>query len=521
MKKIISILLATIMLVSSFAVVSFAATSYEQPFNPGTENSKTFRIPSILTLNDGSVLAAADARYDHGADSPQNLDTVVSKSKNGYTGWTSTVVNYFDDYPDGVSNKNSASFIDPVMVQTSTGRVILIVDAFPSGGGAWTKNNKGTGYITLNNECYLALTNTDNNQKSIDEFEFYIGKFNGSMATVYDRDTKEATAYSVDKEYRLYKDGQPLYMTQNGTDKKVRQNVFYIESDLTVYSTMYQWLRYSEDNGETWSEPTIITSQIKTAAESFLGIAPGRGITVKVGDKERIIFSLYENSETNMIGVEKASIIFSDDNGETWHRNLNKPPFTDNLGIGKTSESQLVTLPDGTIRMYSRSNSNWIAYTDSKDNGITWSQYKTDLNLEGTANCMVSFINYNSKKINGKHIILASYASNLNERADGVVRVGLVNSDNSIDWVSSYRLNDGFFAYSCLTELSDGNIGILCEEQQSGIISYKVLSMDDEGKLSDVTGSDPEQEIEETFWEKIQNWFKRVWNHILRTLGLI
>lgn len=521
MKKIISILLAAIMLISCFSVVSFAATTYEQPFNPGTAGSKTFRIPSIITLNDGSVLAAVDARYDHATDSPQNLDTIVSKSADGYTGWAATVVNHFDDYPDGVSNVNSASFIDPVMVQTSTGRIILIVDAFPSGGGAWTKNNMGTGYITLSNEKYLALTNTDDNQKSIDEFELYLGKFNGNMATVFDRATKEATAYSVDREYKLYKNGQPLYMTQNGTDKQVQQSVFYIESDLTVYSTMYQWLRYSDDNGATWSYPSIITSQIKTESESFLGMSPGRGVTVNVSGKERIIFSLYDNSESNIVGVEKTSIIFSDDNGETWHRNLNKPSFTDNLGIGKTSESQFVILPDGTLRMYSRSNSNWIAYTDSKDNGITWSNYKTDLNLEGTSNCMVSFINYNAKTINGKHVILASFASNLSERADGIVKVGLINSDNSVDWVSAYHLNDGFFAYSCLTELSDGNIGVLCEETENGIVTYRVLSLDDSGKLSDVSGSDPKQELEETFWEKISNWFKRVWNHILRTLGLI
>lgn len=523
MKKIISVILATLMLVSSFAVVSFA-TDYEQPFAPGTANSKTFRIPSIITLNDGSVLASADARYDHGSDSPQNLDTIVTKSSNGYTNWQPTVVNYFDDYPDGVSNSNSASFIDPAMVQSeSTGRIFLIVDAFPSGGGAWTRNNKGTGYIQLpNGASYLALTNTDNNTKSIDEFEYYIGSFNGNMAAVYDRNTLEATEYSVDKEYDLYKNGQPLYMKQNGTDVQVRQNVFYVESDFTVYSTMYHWLRYSDDNGNTWSDPSIITSQIKKANEAFLGISPGRGITTTLSDgTERVIFTVYDNSRYNIVGIEEVSIIFSDDNGKTWHRGPYKPDFGDVTGIVKTSESQIVKLNNGTLRMYSRSRSNWIAYTDSKDNGITWSEYKTDSALESTADCMVSFINYNSKTINGKPVIIGSYASSLDGRANGVIRVGLVNHDNSIDWVSLYRINNGFFAYSCLTELADGNIAILCEEPQSGNISYRVLSVDDNGALADVSGKESAPEKERTIWEKISDWFKRVWLNILRTLGLI
>ena len=29
--------------------------------------SKTYRIPALYTLNDGSVIAAADMRYDHGS----------------------------------------------------------------------------------------------------------------------------------------------------------------------------------------------------------------------------------------------------------------------------------------------------------------------------------------------------------------------------------------------------------------------------------------------------------------------
>lgn len=486
MKKIISVLLVSLMLVSCFSVVSFAEGKvYEQPFAAGTENCEKFRIPSIITLNDGAgVLAAADLRYNHGADSPGNLDTVVAYSKDGYTNWETQRVNYFDDYAHGYSDKNSASFIDPAMVQDSNGKVYLITDAFPSGGGSWVCA-KGSGHIKFAGKYYLALTNTDDIEKDIDKFEFYIGDFSGDFAPVIERKTQSKTAYTVDREYKLYKDGKALYMKQEGSNAQVQQSVFYIGSELTVQRVMHLWLRTSEDGGKTWSHPTIITPQVKQATEAFLGVAPGKGFVTTLEDgTERIIFCVYDNSITNIVGVENASTIYSDDGGITWNRGKR---VANNLTMIKTSESQIVSLPNGTLRMYSRNESNLIGYADSTDGGVTWTTSNPDRNLEGTSNCMVSFINYN-KKIDGKDVLIASYASNLDSRADGVVRVGLVESDNSVTWKSVYHLNQGFFAYSCLTVLPDGNIGVLGENGEASI-AYTVLSVSDSGELSEINGN--------------------------------
>ncbi len=528
MKKLISILLATLMIMSCFAVVSFAATTYGQPFTAGTAGSKSFRIPGLYTLNDGSVLASVDSRYNHATDSPQNLDTVIRVSKDGYD-WSSEamVINQFDDYAADApiaDSVNSASFIDPAIVQSKkTGRIFVLTDAFPSGCGSFAKTQAGTGHITVDGVKRLALTSGTDNTKDINTFEYYVGDFDDSgFAKVYNKADKTESVYTIDREYRLYKNGTLLTMKQNGSDITVAQNVFYDEAELTVFATMYQWLRTSDDNGKTWNAPTLITAQIKRESEGVLAIGPGRGFVTTFYNTERIIFTVYENSDSPTLQLERASTIFSDDGGKTWTRNTNRPSISDTLGIGKSSESQIVELPDGTLRMYSRSKSQWFAYTDSKDHGITWSSYKTDVNLQGTENCMMSFINYNSKKINGKSVILGSYASSFDGRANGVIRVGLVNDDNSIDWITTYRINDGFFAYSCLTELADGNIAALTEEGENGIVVYRVLSIDDNGKISEINGNDiPQEEPELGFFAKIKLWFQQLWNHILRTLGLI
>ena len=60
------------------SVVSASARDYTQPFYKGLNGIELMRIPAIITLNDGRVLAAMDNRHDHGTDSPQNIAPVSS-----------------------------------------------------------------------------------------------------------------------------------------------------------------------------------------------------------------------------------------------------------------------------------------------------------------------------------------------------------------------------------------------------------------------------------------------------------
>lgn len=512
MKKSLSILLAIVMIIA-VVMVPAAAKSYDQPFDKGTLGVNAYRIPALYTLTDGSVLAVADMRYDHGSDSPHNIDIAVAKSKDGYTDWSYQVINRFDDYADGKTGTDSASFIDSAIVQSSTGRVFIISDAFPSGGGYPTAKT-GTGFDADGN---LLLT-TGKTSDSLDSFGYYVGKFLGGTATVFTK-AGVATDYSVDKEYNLYKNGAALYMNQKGSDGvKVQQNVFYTESDLCCYMTTYLWMRYSDDNGETWSSPVILSSQVKSSDESFLGIGPGRGACVKLPDgRERIIFAVYDNVGGLISSQsENVSTIYSDDNGVTWQRGAE----TDcRFIVAKTSEAQIVNLGGGRLRMFARNNYNYVSYADSTDYGVSWTKFRSDEGLSANGNCMVSFIN-TDKVVNGKKVILGSYASNSAERADGVIRTGLLNADNTISWVATYHLTDGFYAYSCLTELSDGNFAILYEDEASHI-QYMVLTMDENGNLAELNGENPSFSGEMSFFEKLRSFFYKIFDVIFSALGIM
>lgn len=505
MKKFIALILSVIMIFGLISAVSAEEDDimkkYNTPFERGTVGSELFRIPSIITLKDGSVLAAADMRHSHGLDSPNNLDTLTAKPPDGYSDWEYNIVNYFDDYPDGADNRNSASFIDPALVQSEkTGRIFLLTDVFPSGGGA-PNAERGTGCIEINGKKYLALTDGDD-ITDFKKFGYYISDFEKGFARVLKISDSSDTGYSVDAEYNLYKDGAPALMKQEETGKTINQNVFYIGADFTLFKTMHLRMRYSDDNGKTWSSPMILTQSVKAENETFLGVGPGKGFTTEYNGKERIIFCVYDNAG----GAENVSTIYSDDNGMTWRRG-NETRVR--AGLKKTSEAQIVSLPDGTLRMFARCGENFIAYGDSTDGGVTWSKFRADTGFGMTTeNCMVSFINY-SKKINGKSVIIGSSGSNTKERGDGIVKVGLIGDNNIIDWLTAYHVNSGFYGYSCLTELSDGNAALLYEDEWYHI-AYMILKISDDGKIEEVNGNNIVYEKNLNFFQKIGEWFRNI-----------
>ena len=307
--------------------------------------------------------------------------------------------------------------------------------------------------------------------------------------------------------------GDEFVVLLQGTDYENRRQIYdKLRDDFEkTYSQTDQdlWLRYSDDGGETWSAPQILNHQVKSAEDTFLGTCPGRGAVIDYKGKERIIFNVYTYDK----GEEHTSSIYSDDNGVTWRRG---ETVANTLLAGKTSESQILAMPNGSLRMFSRNKSHYVTCCESKDGAQTWSKSKADINLDCTANCMVSFINLSST-IGGKPAVACSFACSSSGRANGAVRTGIIQDDGSIVWGAKYRVNKGFYAYSCLTELPDGNLGLLYEDEPSHI-SYMVLKIDGDGNLSEINGNDCRETFKgkETFLP-VRNFFAR----ILSKIGLL
>lgn len=453
-------------------------------FYAGDETgSNYFRIPTLLTLSSGTVVATADARYGGTHDAKSNIDIAFARSKDSGETWsTPTLPLVFDDYaaqeidwPRDSVGKNvqingSASFIDSVTVEDSTtGRLFLFADAMPAGIG-FSNTAAGSGFKTVDGEKYVKLhwhkdpANTYN----------YTIREDG---IIYDDRTGMPTEYSVDGDYDLLKNGE--YLTQKqydvhfeGTklieeknDVDVNMNIFYKDSYFKVLPTNFIVMKYSDNEGETWSDMQIL-GRFKEDNQRVPLYGPGVGTQIKNGEHAgRIILTMY-----NSISAE-FGFLYSDDHGANWNY-----VTTDLGGSGTFAEAQIVELPDGTLQTYMRTSVGKIGVITSIDGGTTWTEQKFVPGMTAASYGTQLSVISTSQLVDGKPAILLSEPAATNGRRGGKIWVGLVNDTGAegydkydIEWKYCYSIdNDKYgFAYSCMSELPDGNIGIYYEKYDS------------------------------------------------------
>lgn len=490
-KRSLAAFLAILMLVTSFPIMAFATTESGVKPSPGTTNgqpfianqpSEIYRIPAMVSLDDGTIVAAADARWDGGMDGGGN-DTIVARSTDGGNTWSNQFVNY---YPDNGNkfNKSSTSVCDTELVTDGTNIWMLTV-FFPAGyainaasADHQLSGKTGTAFVDINGTARLKLSN-DNGST----YNYYLGDFDkdgaAGRATIYST-TGAATAYSVDHDYYLY---------SNGT-KLSAQNLFYSDSTFQTAKVNFLLLRKSTDGGQTWSDFTPIN--VKNPDESFCGVGPGRGVYDKAHN--RILLSVYNWSGNS--SSQRTSIIFSDDGGKTWSRTADFPDLAGFASASHwSSESALVQMDDNTIRCFVRNGWCKINYADAvlqSDGSYKWSAVKDiqfqingDPGTFGTSNtgCQLSAIKYSKKlQYNGHYYTAVLLSTPQAQRANGVVYTmlfdennNIVNSNEGSEKAIAYSLNSSSFAYSCLTELPDGSIADLYEINDAKNITFTKL----------------------------------------------
>lgn len=400
-----------------------------QPFASGTGGSLCFRIPSLVTLEDGTLLAAADARWNHTGDGfcP---DTIVSRSEDCGGTWSYTFANYLGDNGN-VYHPQSTAFLDPAM--TVKGSVVyLLTDLYP--GGIYIGNaQKGIGY---DENGHLLLK-----RRGDAYYEYYMGDMEEGTAGIYQKDGGRVPDFRVDAYFNWYYRGA------------AGGNLFFSDDLWQVFPTGYLYLTKSEDGGKSWSAPVMLNAQVKKNTESFYGAAPGRGLVAADG---RILFPCYTYDGTD---GQRSGFIYSDDDGKSWTRSAH---ITDDLYSG---ENQLIELLDGRIRCFFRSSRTHVCYADARWDGrmYHWSEYK-ETEIPCCPDCQLSVISY-SRKINGQQTLLISCPSDPAGRRNGRVTAVRIRANGNPEIADVYEITarEAPFAYSCLTEMKDGTIAILYE----------------------------------------------------------
>ena len=427
-------------------------TTEDQPFKAGTGGSQNFRIPCLVTLDDGTIVAACDARWNHASDAC-GLDTIVSRSTDGGKTWSYTFANYLGDNGNQFSY-NSTAFIDPA-IATDGEKIWMIADIYPAGvaintvPSTHTAREGHTGYDENHNLVLAKATDSVNglsatNDRIAQSFEYTLVKIEGAQDTdasfynIIDKEGNVVAGYEIDAFFNI---------KGNGVDT----NLFVGDSPYFPWPTDFLYMTSSTDGGATWSIPTLI--DVKRADEQTLLVGPGRGIVTTLPDgTERIIFTAYDFTYSD----DKSSAIYSDDGGKTWTRGAD---------VAAWSSESVVTEADGKLYLFTRHGN---AYYISDDYGETWGpQLSTGLSYN--SNCQLTAITY-SEKVQGKTAILFAAPSNTSSRSAGKIFLGLVQEDGTLEWVNEYSVNgNGSYAYSCMDELENGNIALLYESAGSAI----------------------------------------------------
>ena len=341
-KRALSLFLVLCLLVSCVSVSAFAVdispkpengTTTGQPFATGTGGSTNFRIPGIVTLDNGTLIAACDARWNHTGDGA-GLDTIVSVSTDNGANWTYTFANYLGDNGNTYNNL-STCVIDPA-IGTDGETAYLIADLFPAGIALNTsKYSPVAGKNGFDDNGNLILRDATQDTVEIGQSGYNAAAASANYNYYLDLDTLKLYQYGAEGAEAAEVEGYTVDAYFNITDGgDLNTNLFFSDSPFQPYPTDYLYMTTSTD-GLEWSEPTLLNLQ--EPAEQTLLIGPGNG--TYDAENDRMIFTAYEYTS----GDQRTSLIWKDTDGN-WGRSA------DATGTTWSSEATAVVLSDSTVR---------------------------------------------------------------------------------------------------------------------------------------------------------------------------
>ena len=254
----------------------------------------------------------------------------------------------------------------------------------------------------------------------------------GNPCTVVDRDTGDIL----------------LLTTWNRGDDHEHQIIAQTSRD-----TRRVFVSRSGDDGQTWSVPREITTDVKLTNWTWYATGPGAGIQLQRGaHKGRLVIPC-----DHIEAVTKryfSHVIFSDDHGKTWRLGGSTPQ-------DQVNECEVVELVDGALMLNMRSydparKARQTAI--SRDGGLTWSEQRIVPELIDPI-CQGSIRRAIWPAAEKPGLILFANAAST-KREKLTVRA---SDDDGHTWPRAKELHAGPSAYSCLVALPSGDIGCFYE----------------------------------------------------------
>lgn len=340
-------------------------------FSNGTYN---YRIPELLALPNGDLLAFADRRYNGAGDLPNRIEVYVKKSTNNGTNWgaenrvTPTSLSKSDGYGDtaAVLDRKTGNVIAVVahgqgfFQSTSKDPIRIITIRSRNNGESWeapidiTSQIYGAGCGDLTRRNWQAAFVTSGNGLQLR---------NGRLCFVLVvRETTQTTTKSI-KNYLMYSDdGGHKWKVSRGSPRNDNggneAKVVELNQDghllMNIRPNGAPWVRYlarSYDYGETWTEAK---PQNDLPSSGSNGDTIYYTSTLNGYDKNRLITLVdarpYKNANNG--GPGEPTFYISYDEGYTWSNK--KQLYPKNAGY-----SSLAILKDGSIGILAELGNSW------------------------------------------------------------------------------------------------------------------------------------------------------------------
>ena len=450
---------------------------------PNKDGIASYRIPALLKTDKGTLIAGADERRLHHSDWG-DIGMVVRRSDDKGKTWGDRIVisNPRDNENARRAHAGSPVNIDMALVQDpKTKRIFSIFDMFVEGEAVRDLPGKAPqAYEQIGDKVYQVLYKKG-------EAGHYTIRENGEVFDPENRKTEYRVV--VDPKKPAYSDKGDLYKGE-----ELIGNVYFDYSDKNIFrvsNTNYLWMSYSDDDGKTWSAPKDITYGIRKDWMHFLGTGPGTGIALHSGPhKGRLVIPAYTtNNVSYLSGSQSSRVIYSDDHGETWHAgeavNDNRPvgnqtihSSTMNNPGAQNTESTVVQLNNGDLKLFMRGLTGDLQVATSKDGGATWEK---DVKRYSDVKDVYVQMSAIHTVQDGKEYIILSNAGGPG-RYNGLVHLARVEANGELTWLKHNPIQSGKFAYNSLQDLGNGEFGLLYEHadanQNEYTLSYKKFNWD-------------------------------------------
>ncbi|MET7474765.1 sialidase family protein [Streptomyces sp. NPDC005648] len=223
------------------------------------------------------------------------------------------------------------------------------------------------------------------------------------------------------------------------------------------------WVRHSDDDGVTWSEPAEITGSVKRTGWRWYATGPGHAL--QLGDGRVVVPANHSLAPTGTdLGTEAryngGHCLLSEDLGETWSIGY----VDDNTdGYINANETTAAELPDGTVYFNTRNDSpspGNRADAHSEDGGRTLrTPFRPQAGLAGPV-CEGSLL-----QLRDPDVLLFSGPALPDARALMTVRA---SADGGTTWRPVHTVDGLPAAYSDLVRIDASTVGILYETGDFG-----------------------------------------------------